>query len=256
MIVYVANCRELWWPKTQKVTLPKTLLPDFPRSRNEKTSCRPRHDPLRLDLTTLRFVVHSHSRAPQPQLTFVSGPAGRQTTRAQPRARRRITGTPNVNRGTVGRIVMACLTTATCVVRPGLARGGCSARAPRTPTSCAMSGLVGSAPVFLGKPPSALSAGLVPPGGAARGAGTRSVATAGLFGLGLPELVVIGGVAAVLFGPSKLPELGKSLGKTVKSFQAAATEFSDELKEGREAAEEAEAAEPKQIEDGEDKKTE
>jgi sec-independent protein translocase protein TatA len=44
----------------------------------------------------------------------------------------------------------------------------------------------------------------------------------GLFGLGLPELVVIGGVAAVLFGPSKLPELGKSLGKTVKSFQAAA----------------------------------
>ena len=54
------------------------------------------------------------------------------------------------------------------------------------------------------------------------GAGTRSVATMGLFGLGLPELVVIGGVAAVLFGPSKLPELGKSLGKTVKSFQAAA----------------------------------
>ena len=44
----------------------------------------------------------------------------------------------------------------------------------------------------------------------------------GLFGLGLPEIVVIGGVAAVLFGPSKLPELGKSLGKTVKSFQEAA----------------------------------
>ena len=43
-----------------------------------------------------------------------------------------------------------------------------------------------------------------------------------LFGLGLPELVVIGGVAAVLFGPSKLPELGKSLGKTVKSFQEGA----------------------------------
>ena len=45
----------------------------------------------------------------------------------------------------------------------------------------------------------------------------------GLFGLGLPEIVVIGGVAAVLFGPSKLPELGKSLGKTVKSFQEAAS---------------------------------
>lgn len=48
------------------------------------------------------------------------------------------------------------------------------------------------------------------------------VVTAGLFGLGLPEIVVIGGVAAVLFGPQKLPELGKSLGKTVKSFQEAA----------------------------------
>jgi sec-independent protein translocase protein TatA len=50
----------------------------------------------------------------------------------------------------------------------------------------------------------------------------RQVTTCGLFGLGLPELVVIGGVVAVLFGPSKLPELGKTLGKTVKSFQGAA----------------------------------
>ena len=52
----------------------------------------------------------------------------------------------------------------------------------------------------------------------------------GLFGLGLPEIVVIGSVAALLFGPSKLPELGKSLGKTVKSFQSAANEFNEELK--------------------------
>ena len=52
----------------------------------------------------------------------------------------------------------------------------------------------------------------------------------GLFGLGLPELVVIGGVTALLFGPSKLPELGKSSGKTVKSFQSAANEFNEELK--------------------------
>ena len=48
------------------------------------------------------------------------------------------------------------------------------------------------------------------------------VVSNGLFGLGLPEIVVIGGVAAVLFGPQKIPELGKSLGKTVKSFQEAA----------------------------------
>lgn len=81
----------------------------------------------------------------------------------------------------------------------------------------AMSGLNYPGPTFRGSRPPKFS-GL----GSNRAAGSRSVTMMGLFGLGLPELVVIGGVAAVLFGPSKLPELGKSLGKTVKSFQAAA----------------------------------
>lgn len=59
---------------------------------------------------------------------------------------------------------------------------------------------------------------------------SRLVTCQGLFGLGLPEIAVIAGVAALVFGPSKLPELGKGLGKTVKSFQTAAKEFETELK--------------------------
>lgn len=70
----------------------------------------------------------------------------------------------------------------------------------------------------------------------------RGVACQGLFGLGLPEVVVIVGVTALIFGPSKLPELGKGLGKTVKSFQTAAKEFETELKAA--AADDSDAAKP------------
>ncbi|CAK9218500.1 unnamed protein product [Sphagnum troendelagicum] len=57
----------------------------------------------------------------------------------------------------------------------------------------------------------------------------------GLFGLGVPELAVIAGVAALLFGPKQLPEIGKTLGKTVKSFSQAAKEFQSEIQTSTEA---------------------
>lgn len=40
-----------------------------------------------------------------------------------------------------------------------------------------------------------------------------------MFGLGWPEVVVIGLVAALIFGPKKIPELGGALGKTLRGFK-------------------------------------
>lgn len=46
-----------------------------------------------------------------------------------------------------------------------------------------------------------------------------------MFGsLGMPELIVIFVVALVVFGPSKLPDLGKSLGEAIRGFKKAINE--------------------------------
>ena len=38
-------------------------------------------------------------------------------------------------------------------------------------------------------------------------------------GVGLPELLLIGGVCLLIFGPNRLPKLGRTLGKTLSSFK-------------------------------------
>ncbi len=50
-----------------------------------------------------------------------------------------------------------------------------------------------------------------------------------MFGLGMPEMLVILVIVLVLFGASRLPQLGEGLGKSIRSFKNA-------LKEGQDPA--------------------
>jgi sec-independent protein translocase protein TatA len=40
-----------------------------------------------------------------------------------------------------------------------------------------------------------------------------------MFGLGWPEVVIIAVVVVLIFGPKKIPEIGASLGKTLRGFK-------------------------------------
>ncbi len=42
-----------------------------------------------------------------------------------------------------------------------------------------------------------------------------------MFGLGVPELVLILIIGLVIFGPGKLPDIGKALGKSIREFKSA-----------------------------------
>lgn len=51
-----------------------------------------------------------------------------------------------------------------------------------------------------------------------------------MFGIGVPELIVILVIALVVFGPGKLPEIGSALGKGIRDFKKAFEGADDELK--------------------------
>ncbi len=51
-----------------------------------------------------------------------------------------------------------------------------------------------------------------------------------IFGIGLPEMAVIAAIGLLVFGPKRLPELGKTLGRTLRGFQSASQEFEKEFR--------------------------
>lgn len=50
-----------------------------------------------------------------------------------------------------------------------------------------------------------------------------------VFGIGLPEMALILVIALLVFGPKKLPEIGRSLGKAIRGFQDASRDFENEF---------------------------
>lgn len=64
-----------------------------------------------------------------------------------------------------------------------------------------------------------------------------------MFGIGPGELAVIAGVALLVVGPKKLPELARAFGKSISEFKKGTREMTDSVKRELDAADEAARAE-------------
>ncbi|NTV49963.1 MAG: twin-arginine translocase subunit TatB [Geobacteraceae bacterium] len=63
-----------------------------------------------------------------------------------------------------------------------------------------------------------------------------------MFGIGMPELLIIMAIALIVIGPQKLPELARSLGKGLSEFKRATESFKQTIEDDAKVADKNESA--------------